>query len=204
MLRSSTRCAFAFLLLALQVFTLALSGCAPNKATVGPSLVESTDGARELRNISPATVMVKDSNGETLTGTGPTSGGYILADSDQSRWFYNGGVPVNTFVRRGVDGQVTFSMGSGKDTIIEAAELTFDPASGAMKAKGLKLSSNASEPMRAQNEAWDRLADYLKSLSSEQRQALEASLAAQVEATKVAAPVVSTALQAVLTAIKGP
>jgi hypothetical protein len=72
-----------------------------------------------------------------------------------------------------------------------------------MKAKGLKLSSNASEPTRAQNEAWDRLAVYLQSLSAEQRQALEATLEAQIEATKVAAPVVSTAIQAVLTAIKG-
>lgn len=202
MLRSSTRCALAFFLIGLQCFCLMLSGCAPNKATVGSSIV-GADG-QELRNTSPMTVMVGDSAGEKLTATGATSGGYILADADQSRWFYNGGVPVNTFLRRSVDGQITATMGSGKDTIIEAAELTFDPATGAVKAKGLKLSSNASEPTRAQNEAWDRLADYLKSLSSEQRQALEATLAAQVEATKVAAPVVSTALQAFLTAIKGP
>lgn len=184
----------------LLVLTAFLVACAPNKGTVGMSV---QTGVAEARNAAPASLSVEDSAGEKLWANGAGPSGYILTDIDQSRWLYNGATPVNTFIRRQPDGTLAFNMGSGKDTVIKAAELTIDPATGAVKAKGLELSSNASEPIRAGNEAYDRLVDLWKSWSTDQRAVFIATLEAQSKSVEASAPIIAQGLNAVIAALKG-
>lgn len=131
-------------------------GCA---ATVG-STAKTSPGQYQYANGSPNTTTINVPGVEDLSTNGVGSSGYISSNADENRWLYNGATPVSTSARRMTDGTLVFNMGSGKDTVIRAGQVNFDPATGTLVGKNLEISSNASEPTRASNEALDRLTKY--------------------------------------------
>ena len=81
------------------------------------------------------------------------------------------------WVKKNPDGTVQFNLSSGTD--VRAKGVEFDAATGSFKLGEMNLS--ASEPIRAGNEAYDRLVAYWTTLSKEQK---EAHLADDLEALK--------------------
>ena len=146
----------------------ALGGCA---AQVGSS-IKQDDARRDLVNGSPVTVTVDDNSGERVTVNGTAASGYTLSNETESRWLYTGSTPVNASARRGVDGTWALNMASGKDVSIAAERVNVDPTTGKIEARGVKLSSDASTPIRAGNEALDRLGAYWSARDEAARQVL--------------------------------
>lgn len=178
-------------------------GCAQNKGTVGQSFVPGDRGA-EVRNGGPVTLNVRsDAEADVLSSSGTGPSGYGVANADEARWYAVNQVQRIIAFRRLPDGSVVFNSNTGSDVTLRAQELKIDPATGVISGKGLELVTLSSEPIRASNEALDRLVPYWTSLSAEQKAAVLAELDAQIAATKAASPLIAEALGAIKAMLTG-
>lgn len=145
---------------------------------IGPKHTFDRGGAT-LDTPSPVTLDIQDNDKRgTATGVGPARWTSITEGEVQT--FQTGSTPRDMWVKKNPDGTVQFNLSSGTD--VRAKGVEFDAATGSFKLGEMNLS--ASEPIRAGNEAYDRLVAYWTTLSKEQK---EAHLA-DVEALKVTAP----------------
>lgn len=162
----------AVIFLILTIFGLA--GC----QNVGPKHTFDRGGAT-LDTPSPVTLDIQDDDKRgTATGVGPARWTSITEGEVQT--FQTGSTPRDMWVKKNPDGTLQFNLSSGTD--VRAKGVEFDATTGSFKLGEMDLS--ASEPIRAGNEAYDRLVAYWTSLSADQK---EAHLA-DVEALKVTAP----------------
>jgi hypothetical protein len=130
------------------VLVLHAVGCAPigSRATVGTS---------ELVNPSPVTLMIKDSEKEGIVnGNGPAR--YTFISEDEIRTIQTGTTPRDVFAILKPDGTIRVNLSSGTDVNAEGLEI--DPKTRTIKLA--RLTTSASEPIRAGNEALDRLKEY--------------------------------------------
>jgi hypothetical protein len=185
-LPANVRAASHWLAAGMAAALIALGGCA---ARVGSSITQD-QARRDLVNGSPVTVTIDDNSGERVTVNGTAASGYTLSNETESRWLYTGSTPVNASARRGVDGTWALNMASGKDVAIAAERVNLDPATGKIEARGVRLSSDASTPTRAGNEALDRLGAYWAARDEAARQVLIEQIKTTGEIPKDLAPFV--------------
>lgn len=145
------------------------SGCSRND--IGTHVRTDRHGRPDVSNASPVTLTIEDDVKRGLaTGPGPARFTSITADEVQT--FQSGTTPRDMFVQLPSGGKLNLS--SGTDIEMEGVE--FDAATGALKVK--RFSTNASEPIRAGNEAYDRLVAYWASRDQASRDAILAELRA--------------------------
>ena len=173
-LSNATRWLYLLAALFLLLTIMSLTGC----QNVGPKHTFDRGGAT-LDTPSPVTLDIADNDKRgTATGVGPARWTSITEGEVQT--FQTGTVPRDMWVKKAADGAVQFNLASGTDVV--AQDVKFDPATGAFSVG--TFSTNASTPLQAHNEAYDRLVAYWTSLSEDQKQAR----LADVEALKVTAP----------------
>lgn len=149
-------------------------------------------GGSTLDTPSPVTLDIQDdSKRGTATGVGPARWTSITEGEVQT--FQTGTTPRDMWVRKTPDGAVQFNLSSGSDVVAQNVE--FDAVTGTFKVGA--FSTNASEPVRAGNEAYDRLVAYWTSLSDDQK----AARLAEVEALKVTAPELADLILGIVTGL---
>jgi len=174
------------LLLAATLLVL-LAGC----QQVGPRS-DITRATTTLENGSPVTLQIEDADKKGVaSGVGPAR--YTSITQDEVQTFQTGTTPRDLFLVKQPDGTLRFNLSSGTD--IQAEGLEFDAATGGFRVA--KFGTSASEPLRAANEAYDRLVAWWKALSADQRAAFES----QVRATEAIAPGAIDALFTFLTGL---
>lgn len=168
------RLSIALVLASSLIAGLALSAC----QTVGPT-AKIDRGKTSIQSGSPVTLQIEDDDKKGIAnGVGPAR--YTSITEGEVQTFQTGTTPRDVWIRKSPDGALQFNLSSGTD--VQAEGLEFDAATGSFKVK--RFGTSSSEPIRAGNEAYDRLVAYWTSLSADQK---EARLA-EVEALKVTAP----------------
>lgn len=159
--------------LALAVFSL-LGAC----QQIGPK--SSIDRQQTtIEGGSPVTLQIEDADKKGIAnGVGPAR--FTSITEGEVQTFQTGTTPRDLWVRKTPDGSLQFNLSSGTD--VQAEGLEFDAGTGSFKVK--RFGTSSSEPIRAGNEAYDRLVAYWTSLSQDQK---EARLA-EIDALKVTAP----------------
>lgn len=156
------------------ISALVMTGCQP----VGPKASITRDST-ELASTSPVTLQIEDADKKGVaSGIGPAR--YTSITGDEVQTFQTGTTPRDLWLELRPDGTRKLNLSSGTDIQIEG--LTVDPESGAIAVA--KFGTSSSDPIRAGNEAYDRLVAYWTSLSEAQK---EARLA-EIDALKVTAP----------------
>jgi hypothetical protein len=151
---------------------------APGCQQVGPKNVIDRQ-TTSLESASPVTLQIEDADKKGVAnGVGPAR--FTSITEGEVQTFQTGTTPRDLWVRKGTDGAVQVNLSSGTD--IQAEGLEFDAGTGSFKVK--RFGTSSSEPLRAGNEAYDRLVAYWTSLSQDQK---EARLA-EIDAMKVTAP----------------
>ncbi len=159
----------AVIFLILTIFGLV--GC----QNVGPKHAFNRDGSK-LETPSPVTLDIQDDDKRgTATGVGPAR--YTNISENAVETFQTGTVPRDMWVKKAADGTVQFNLSSGSDVV--AQDVEFNPATGAFTVG--TFSTNASTPLQAHNEAYDRLVSYWTALAAEQKEAHIADLEAMKE-----------------------
>ncbi len=167
----ATRALVILAVIFLILTIVGLAGC----QNVGPKHSFDRGGAT-LDTPSPVTIDIHDNDKRgTATGVGPARWTSITEGEVQT--FQTGTVPRDMWVKKAADGGVQFNLSSGTDVV--AQDVKFDPATGAFSVG--TFSTNASTPLQAHNEAYDRLVDYWKALAAEQKEAHIADLEAMKE-----------------------
>jgi hypothetical protein len=174
----------AVVVLALAVM-MPMCGCVARVGSASSTDIKGTG----YTNGSPNTIGLTgvDENW-TANGTGPQQ--YTQMDDSGLQTFRQGSTPREIFYDKAT-GRLVISSGSD----VSAEGISFDPESG--KVKVAKFSTVSSEPIRAGNEAFDRLVTYWSARD-------EASKEAIVEALKTAtniAPDVKDVLLQLLTSL---
>lgn len=195
----------------LGVLMVLVGGCASNQGTVGQTFTQG-DNARELRNGGPITLAVDtptgavtDANGGAVldkdgkpvvpvesvstSSTGP--GGYVLADSKQSRALLNNTVVRNIAFAKDPDGKVIFNSVSGTDVRATAESLSFNPATGQLEGKNLKFETLASAPFDASNASLVAWKEAFQQQTQAQRDAAIAQINATADLLKSTVPSVA-------------
>jgi len=149
---------------------LAAAAIAAGCQQVGPRA--SIDRARtDLESPSPVTLQIEDDAKKGVaSGVGPAR--YTSITADEIQTIQSGTTPRDLWVQTHDGTKVNLS--SGSDIIAEGLE--YDPATGLVKIR--RFSTSASEPIRAGNEALDRLVAWWAALSADQREARLAELRA--------------------------
>lgn len=172
------------------VLSLALSLLAACQQ-VGPRSKIDRDKT-DLENASPVTLQIEDADKKGVaSGVGPAR--FTSITEGEVQTFQTGTTPRDLFLLKLPDGTLRFNLSSGTD--IQAEGLEFDATTGGFKVA--KFGTSASEPLRAGNEAYDRLVAWWTALSADQRAAFEA----QVRATESIAPGAVDALFTFLTGL---
>lgn len=168
------------LLLALMVF-------APACQAVGPSIKQDATGVKLATGV-PNTLTLTDSDGQwTSNGVGPAQWTDLTAEGVQT--FRQGSTPREIFW----DGNThRLVVSSGSD--ITAEGVTVDPVAGMLQVQ--RFTTTASEPIRAQNEAFAALVGYWSTLTQEQRAAHIADVEAAQAAGDTFAPVLLQLIRA--------
>ena len=168
------RLSIALVLASSLIAGLALSAC----QTVGPT-AKIDRGKTSIESGSPVTLQIEDDDKKGIAnGVGPAR--YTSITEGEVQTFQTGTTPRDVWIRKSPDGALQFNLSSGTD--VQAEGLEFDAATGSFKVK--RFGTSSSEPIRAGNEAYDRLVAYWTALSQDQK---EARLA-EIEALKVTAP----------------
>lgn len=169
--------------LVLLVFT---GGC----QQVGPTAKFDRTTSDLATGTPNVTDIQDDTMRATISSTG--TGGFISQSAEETQAFYNGTNPRNVRVDLLPDGTRRINLAGGSDFNAEGVEWT--ASTGDFKASKLTLSS--SEPIRATNEALDRLVTYWTALSADQRAARIAELEAASKAGDTFAPVILSLIKA--------
>jgi hypothetical protein len=162
-----------------------LGGCAA-PAVIGE---RAEFGTTKLSNPSPVTLHIEDADKQgTASGTGPAR--YTSIGDGRVETFQTGTVPRDFHVTRKPDGTIEATGSTGSDVRLE--NLKFDPKTGALQIGS--LSTVTSEPLRAHNEAYDRLTAYWESRDEKSR----AAILTWIDALKTIAPDFATLLRTAL------
>ncbi len=187
--RLSRSFAAIFIMLAGIAAGQLLAGC----QGIGPS-VGITRSDTKLEAASPVTLQIEDADKKgTANGVGPAR--YTSITEDRVETMQTGTTPRDLWLRKLPDGTFQFNLSSGTD--IQAEGLEFDPVTGGVRVA--KFGTSASEPIRASNEAYDRLVEFWKSLTQAQRDAL----AAEMDTIKSVAPTAANVLEQLIKAFAG-
>jgi len=163
-----------------------LSGC--GQKDIGTSFKSDKSGRPDLVNQSPVTLTIEDDVKKGVAnGPGPARFTSITADEVQT--FQSGTTPRDMFVQ--LPSGAKFNLSSGTD--INAEGIEFDPATGGFKIS--KFGTSASEPLRAGNEAYDRLIVYWSGRDQASKDAIIAELKAIEASTPVVAGLVGNMIQ---------
>lgn len=164
-------------LFVLSTITLTFAGCTSG---IGSGTLYERDKTT-ITNGSPVTLNIQDADKiGTAVGTGPAR--YTSLNDKGLQTLQTGTVPRDAVLHM-PDGS-KFVLSSGTDLNIEG--VSFDPES--KKVSIGKLSTVTSEPIRAGNEAYDRLAAVWINLNNAQKEAV----LAQVEAIRVTSPEIAS------------
>lgn len=164
-----------------------MSGC----QNVGPSAGFTREGAH-LMTPSPVTLDIQDNDKRgTASGVGPAR--FTSITQNEVQTMQTGTTPRDLFFVKDKEGVVRFNLSSGTD--IQAEGLDFDVTTGSFRVD--KFGTSSSEPLRAGNEAYDRLVAYWAALSADQK---EARLA-EIEALKVTAPELADLILGIVTGL---
>lgn len=161
----------------LRILTLiAMSVLAGGCQLPGPRT--SIDRARTaIASGSPVTVQIEDDSKKGVaSGVGPAR--YTSITEDEIQTMQSGTTPRDLYFKLPNGTQLNLS--SGSDINVEGMEYT--PSTGTLKVK--RFSTSSSEPLRAGNEAYDRLVAWWQALSADQR----AVRIAEIEAAADLAP----------------
>jgi hypothetical protein len=175
------------ILLALTAGMIGMIGC----QNVGPENTITRDNTT-LRNGSPVTLQIEDADKKGIaSGVGPAR--FTSITQDEVQTMQTGTTPRDLFLAKLPDGTIRFNLSSGTD--IQAEGVTFDAAAGSFRVD--RFGTSASEPLRAGNEAYDRLIVYWASLTEAQKQAR----LAEIEAMKVTAPELADLILGIVTGL---
>jgi hypothetical protein len=158
---------------------------------VGPENTITRDNTT-LRNGSPVTLQIEDHDKKGIaSGVGPAR--FTSITQDEVQTMQTGTTPRDLFLAKLPDGTIRFNLSSGTD--IQAEGVTFDAAAGSFRVD--RFGTSASEPLRAGNEAYDRLVTYWVSLTDAQKQAR----LAEIEALKLTAPELADLILGIVTGL---
>lgn len=173
--------------LGMASFAMLMSGC----QNVGPENTITRDNTT-LRNGSPVTLQIEDADKKGIaSGVGPAR--FTSITQDEVQTMQTGTTPRDLFLAKLPDGTIRFNLSSGTD--IQAEGVTFDATAGSFRVD--RFGTSASEPLRAGNEAYDRLIVYWASLTEAQKQAR----LAEIEAMKVTAPELADLILGIVTGL---
>lgn len=161
----------------IMVFVALVIACSALGCAVRVGSKSDTDATKtSYTNGSPNTIGLTDPDGNwTANGTGPQQ--FTDMNDAGLQTFRQGSTPREIFW----DGSTKrLVVSSGSD--IRASNIEYDPKSG--KVRLGEFSTSASEPLRAGNEALDRLVAYWAARDEASKQAI----IAQIEAAKDIAP----------------
>lgn len=162
----------------------------PGCQAVGSRLTTTGTGA-DVRTGTPNTLTMTDADGQwTANTTGPA--GWTAINADGIERFHEGSTPRELYYDR-ASGRLVLSSG----TDIRATGVVVDPTVGTISIG--EFATSASEPIRAGNEAYDRLVTFWQSLTEAQRAAHVADVEAWKAAGDTFAPVLLEALKAIAT-----
>lgn len=162
----------------LVFMVLVLIALAPGCQQVGPKNVIDRQ-TTSLENPSPVTLQIEDDAKKgVVSGVGPAR--YTSITADEVQTIQTGTTPRDVWLELLPDGTKKVNLSSGTDINAEGVE--WNAKTGSFKIA--KMGTLTSEPLRAGNEAYDRLVAYWAALSQDQK---EARLA-EIEAMKVTAP----------------
>jgi hypothetical protein len=160
---------FIGLLCLLGAMMALMGGCSQND--IGSRIEADKGGRPKLTNPSPVTLTIEDADKRGVAnGTGPARFTSITGDEVQT--FQTGTTPRDLFLKLPDGSQLNLSSG----TDIEAEGLAFNPKTGEFKVA--KFGTSSSEPIRAGNEAYDRLVGYWATRDEASKQAILAELQA--------------------------
>jgi hypothetical protein len=167
-----------------------LSGCS---ATVGDKATQAADKIDTVnRGPTSARMVDKDRGTLALDGAGP--GRYLYLDKDSVETQSTGSTNRSMFYD-GATGR--FVLDSGSDVTAEGVEIrpNGDGKLGLVKIE--KFSTISSEPTRASNEAYDRLAEVWKARDEASKEAI----LAEIDALKITAPEIADAIIGLLSGL---
>lgn len=174
------------------VVLAALAALCPLQAcqTIGPQ-VGVTRNDTKLSAASPVTLQIEDADKKGIAnGVGPAR--YTSITDELLETMQSGTTPRDLWFRKLPDGTFQFNLSSGAD--FAAKGLEFSPVTGALKVD--EFSTSASEPLRAGNEAYDKMVGYWTSMTQAQKDAL----LAEMDTVKAVAPTAGNVLQALIQA----
>lgn len=190
-IRSASR-----LVIGLAMFAVGflLVGFSPGCQSVDTPHATFDRGGSTVNTPSPVILDSTDDSGRiTSAGVGPSS--FTSITEKQIQTFRNGSVPRDIFIKKSPDGSWQASASAGDNVRLSGVEI--DPSSGVIKIAN--LAADTAEPIRAHNEAFDKLTDYWKSLPEDQKQARLGDL----EAIKAAYPSMESVLSGLIKALTG-
>lgn len=190
-IRSASR-----LVIGLAMFAVGflLVGFSPGCQSVDTPHNSFDRGGATLDNPSPVTLHIQDNDKVgTTSGVGPSRWTSITGDEIQT--LQTGSTPRDFFLAILPDGTKKFNLSSGTDVVAKGVEI--NAATGDVKIA--EFGTNASEPIRAHNEAFDKLVAYWTSLPQIQKDAL----VAEMDAAKVIAPTAANMIDAIVKALTG-
>jgi hypothetical protein len=175
------------LIAVLAVALLFIQGCS---ATVGDKATQVADKI-DTTNRGPTSVRMVDKERGTLStdGVGPGRHTYLNEDGVETM---STGVTPRTMIWDGAAKRLVLD--SGTDITAKGVELRVNGDGNVGLIKIDEFGTIASEPTRATNEAYDRLAAVWKARDEASKEAI----LAEIEALKVTAPEVATALLTLL------
>jgi len=177
---------FLVSLISVALLCVCCLGCSQND--IGSNFGADEQGRPKLVNPSPVTLTIEDADKRGVAnGVGPARFTSITAEEVQT--FQSGTTPRDLFVKLPDGSQINLSSG----TDINAEGLEFNPKTGAFKVE--KFGTQASEPLRAGNEAYDRLVGYWQTRDEASRQAILAELKAIEAGSSVAGGVLGQLIQ---------
>jgi len=167
-----------------------LTGC--GQRDIGSSIKSDAQGRPELVNPSPVTLTIEDDVKKGVAnGPGPARFTSITADEVQT--FQTGTTPRDMYVSLPSGAKINLSSG----TDITAEDVEFNSATGEFKIK--KFGTSASEPIRAGNEAYDRLVAYWATRD----QASKEAILAELKTIEASSPVVAGVLGDIIKLLSG-
>lgn len=174
------------------IFAMLCEACSP--PMIG-SKADFDATKSSISNGSPVTLDIRDKDKSgTASGVGPARYTSITADHIQT--MQSGTVPRDVYVEIKADGTIKTNLSSGSDITGKGVE--YDPKAGTFKIA--EFSTLTSDPLKAHNEAYDRLSAYWASRD----QASKDAILAQIDALKSSAPGFFDVLKAALTAAGVP
>lgn len=187
MVRSFLNVSVLLCIVASFIMSVLLLGCSQHD--IGSNFGSDEQGRPKLVNPSPVTLSIEDSEKRGVAnGNGPAR--YTSITGEQVQTFQTGTTPRDMFLKLPDGAQLNLSSG----TDISAEGLEFNPKTGAFKVA--KFGTSSAEPLRAGNEAYDRLVGYWQTRDDESKQAILAELKAIEAGSSVAGGVLGQLIQA--------